>query len=136
MIRLIFSVRVAAVTILAVGLAGCVDQKTGSQPATSGKAEPAPGSTGKQDKIEAARAKLSPADRALVEAQEWCANSTSSRLGSMGTPIKLEVKGQPVFICCDHCRKAVLANPETTLKTVAKLKEKAKTLHEGKTATP
>ena len=53
---------------------------------------------------------LGEADRALAEAQVICP-VTEARLGSMGTPIKLEVAGRTVFICCEGCRDGMLANP-------------------------
>jgi hypothetical protein len=36
------------------------------------------------------------------------------------------VNDQPVFICCEGCRKGVLKDPYKTLKQVAELKAKAK----------
>jgi hypothetical protein len=47
------------------------------------------------------------------------------RLGSMGTPDRIEIKGQPIFLCCKSCRKKALADPDRTLATVKALKEKA-----------
>ena len=72
------------------------------------------------------RALLSAEDRKLVDAQEWCAISTEQRLGEMGAPIKLNIKGKPVFICCKGCTKKAEAMPDETLAQVEKLKEKAK----------
>lgn len=74
--------------------------------------------------VAAERAKLDPADRAQVEAQEWCAVSTEGRLGSMGPPYKLDIKGQPVFLCCKGCRRKAEADPDKTLAAVAELKAK------------
>lgn len=67
--------------------------------------------------------KLSEEDRALAVSQKFCAVSNTSLLGSMGAPIKLDVKGTPVFICCDGCRTKALENPDETLATVAKMRE-------------
>src|SRR5258708_27436846 len=74
-------------------------------------------------KIKAAMAKLSEADRKLAEAQGYCPAETENRLGSMGTPIKLEVGGKPVFLCCAGCRDHALADPKATLAEVEKLKK-------------
>jgi len=41
------------------------------------------------------------------------------RLGSMGTPKKVDVNGTPVFICCDGCRERLLAEPEKYLAKLA-----------------
>jgi hypothetical protein len=83
-----------------------------------------PEKTEEVDEVAAERAKLSDADRKLVEAQEWCAISHEERLGSMGAPIKIDIKGESVFICCKGCKKRAEANPEKTLKEVAELKAK------------
>ena len=70
-------------------------------------------------KIAEALAKLSDEDRKLAEAQKTCPIGGGA-LGAMGTPIKLDVKGQPVFICCEGCKDAVTDDPDGTL---AKLKK-------------
>ena len=78
------------------------------------------------DEVATVRGKLSPEDRALVEAQEWCVVSTDERLGSMGPPIKLDIKGQSVFVCCSGCKKKAEANTDKTLAKVEELKAKKK----------
>ncbi len=75
--------------------------------------------------IKAERAKLSPEDQALVAAQDLCAIS-DERLGVMGPPVKLVIKGQPVFLCCGGCKKKALADPDKTLAKVEELKAKVK----------
>lgn len=72
--------------------------------------------------IRAALEQLAPEDRKLAEAQRYCAIEHANRLGSMDTPYKLLVQGEPVFLCCAHCEKRALANPERTLKKVAQLR--------------
>jgi hypothetical protein len=82
----------------------------------------------KQDddaKIKANLAKLSAADRKLAEAQKWCVIEDENRLGSMGVPLKILVKNQPVFLCCKGCTKEALAEPDKTLAKVKELKTKA-----------
>ena len=61
-------------------------------------------------------------DREEAEAQKCCAISNGSLLGLMGAPIKLDIDGQAVFICCAGCKSAAMKDPEKTLATVAKLK--------------
>ncbi|MGH7170159.1 MAG: hypothetical protein ACRELF_08790 [Gemmataceae bacterium] len=73
-------------------------------------------------KIQTALEQLDPADRKLAEEQKFCASEPENRLGSMGSPIKVMVKDQPVFLCCGSCRKAALKDPEKTLAAVKKLK--------------
>ncbi|WP_460166783.1 hypothetical protein [Thermostilla marina] len=36
-------------------------------------------------------------------------------LGSMGTPIKVDVSGRQVWICCEGCRDSLLAEPDKYL---------------------
>lgn len=62
-------------------------------------------------KIQEALSKLPEEDRKLAEAQKTCPVGNSA-LGSMGTPIKVDVGGKPVFICCEGCRKSLLADYE------------------------
>ena len=76
-------------------------------------------------KIEAALDQLSPEDRVLADAQRLCPE-TDEPLGSMGVPIKVMVKGQPVFVCCKSCEKSALADPDATLKKVEELKARNK----------
>lgn len=115
----------------AVFLGGCGQAKEGPGPQTA-KDPARQGADAEQDhaaaaaKIEAARAKLSAEDRELVAAQEFCVVQTKQRLGSMGTPIKLEIQGQPVFLCCKSCTRKANAEPEKTLKTLEELKAKVK----------
>ncbi len=80
------------------GLAGC-----GSSP----PAAPAP-TTQDQKPV------LTEADKALIEKQKLCLVANEP-LGSMGTPIKVTVKGRDVFLCCEGCREAVLKDPDKYL---------------------
>lgn len=68
------------------------------------------------------RAKLAPEDRALVNAQDRCP-VTGMKLGSMGPPIKIELNGQTVFLCCEHCVEKAKADPQKTLTELARIKE-------------
>jgi Cu/Ag efflux protein CusF len=40
----------------------------------------------------------------------------------MGPPVKVQIDGQPVFLCCAGCEEKALANPKQTLAKVAELK--------------
>jgi Cu(I)/Ag(I) efflux system membrane fusion protein len=87
---------------------------------------PAPAATSEEEaEIRDSLAKLSTADRKLAEAQRFCAVKSANRLGSMDKPVKLLIQGQPVFLCCDGCRKEALANPDKTLARVKELKARA-----------
>ena len=76
-------------------------------------------------KIEANLARLSPEDRQVAEAQGYCPIMVKNRLGVMGPPVKVMVKGQPVFVCCKGCAAKAMANPDRTLANVAALKARS-----------
>lgn len=67
--------------------------------------------------IEKALNRLSPEDRATALAQRVCP-ITGAPLGSMGTPIKISLAGQTVFLCCRGCDARAKNNPQQTLKKV------------------
>lgn len=85
-----------------------------------------PALTPKEKKIAEARAKLAPEDRALVEAQDYCPVMPKQKLGGMGAPVKVVIKGQPVFLCCESCKGTAEDEPDETLKALAELKAKKK----------
>ena len=97
---------VPAVLLGCLALAGC---ENGASDLPGASAEPSD-----QDK---AMAQLPPADRKLAEAQRVCP-VTGEALGEMGKPVKVTVKGQSVFLCCDGCTKKALADPDKTLAAV------------------
>lgn len=59
----------------------------------------------------AALGELSADDRKLAEEQRICPVA-GFVLGSMGVPLKVEVNGKKVFLCCEGCRDRLLADPE------------------------
>jgi hypothetical protein len=73
--------------------------------------------------IIAALAQLSAEDRVVAESQRFCAVEQHNLLGSMGTPFKLMIEGQPVFLCCEGCKDAALKDPQATLAAVTTLKQ-------------
>ncbi len=76
-------------------------------------------SDGKTAEISANLAKLSDGDRKTAEHQHHCP-VTGQPLGSMGTPIKVPVEGQDVWICCPGCKDKLLESPA---KYLAQLKQ-------------
>jgi YHS domain-containing protein len=64
---------------------------------------------------------LSPEDRAAAIRQGVCPVS-GEPLGSMGTPKKVTVKGQTVFLCCPGCEEEAKEQAEEVLKKVAGFK--------------
>ena len=78
-----------------------------------------------ENKIKANLAKLDPEDQKLAEEQKFCALENENRLGAMGVPVKIMVKGEPVFLCCKGCQKDAQADPDKTLANVKELRAKA-----------
>ncbi len=66
------------------------------------------------DDIAEAMAQLSDEDRVLAESQKFCPVADYP-LGGMGTPLKVMIGDQPVFLCCDGCRDALLKEPDKYL---------------------
>ena len=52
-----------------------------------------------------------------VEVQRYCPIS-GSPLGTMGTPDKVVLNGQPVFLCCSGCEEQAKSEPAKTLTKV------------------
>jgi uncharacterized protein (TIGR03000 family) len=71
-------------------------------------------------------AKLSPEDRKLAKAQKYCAVQDRIKLGAMGVPVKVMLKGKPGFLCCSACTKRAKSNPDGALAKVKELKAKVK----------
>jgi hypothetical protein len=115
--KVIFSIAIIAITA-PLALVGCTDR-------SADKGGSPPKANAGDSKIQASLAKLSSEDRKLAEAQKWCAIEQENRLGDMGTPVKVMVKDQPVFLCCKSCQKRALADPDKTLAAVEELKAKA-----------
>ncbi len=73
--------------------------------------------------IRANLAKLNAVDRRLADEQRFCPIETDIRLGEMGVPVAVEVKGRKVFLCCKACKNDALKNPDKTLAQVEKTKK-------------
>lgn len=105
----------AAALGMATGCNSNPNPPAANPPATGGSA------TGPSDmeKMKAELAKLSPEDAASAEKQHVCL-VTDKMLGTMGPPLKVDVDGKPIWICCEGCRDELLTNKDTYL---AKLKK-------------
>ncbi len=66
------------------------------------------------EEVREALAGLSPEDRQSAQNQRICPVS-GEPLGSMGEPIKLEVEGREVWICCAGCETPLREDPERYL---------------------
>jgi hypothetical protein len=106
---------------LCLGLAacGCSERPTSSPAPPAAKTEDNPAD------VPANLAKLSADDRQLAARQQFCAVEPDHLLGSMGVPIKVMVKHQPVFLCCSACRTKALAHADRTLARVKQLQAKS-----------
>ena len=71
------------------------------------------------DKMKTELAKLPEADRLAAEKQHMCPVS-GEMLGTMGIPLKVAVKGQDVWLCCEGCKDKLLANPDEFLAKLPK----------------
>jgi len=95
---------------------GCVEDAVAGGKATLTKVT-------KLTKASASLAKLSAKDRAAAEAQKYCAIANKNFLGSMGAPIKLELEGKSVYVCCKGCVAKAKADPAGTLAKAEALKK-------------
>lgn len=78
-------------------------------------------------KINAALAKLLDNDRKQAQAQRFCPVLGDSRLGSMGVPVKIVLKGRDVFLCCPGCKSKAQKDPDATSAKVDALLKSGKT---------
>ena len=115
---------IAAVTIIATGCQTQTSPVSSSTESSTIHQESDDDQHGDDSDAEVATAmaKLSPEDRKEAAAQKFCAVMGDNLLGSMGTPLKVEIDGAPVFLCCSGCKSKALKNPEQTLAAVAKMK--------------
>ncbi len=68
--------------------------------------------------MEQGLAELSEADRKAAMQQHICP-VTEEMLGSMGTPIKVSLENQDVWVCCKGCVKKVTESPKKYLEKLA-----------------
>ncbi len=111
-----------AVVGLSLGLYGCSTSSTPEpQPSVEAEAhgDHSHADQSDMDAMHAQLAKLSPEDAASAEKQHICPVS-GEMLGLMGPPIKVDVQGTQVWICCEDCREQLLENPDEFL---AKMKK-------------
>src|SRR5947209_18324326 len=94
--------KVSLAALIAALALGCQDRTPGNQ-------GPAPDP---EEVIRESLARLGPEDRRLAEQQRSCPIMSEVRLGQMGTPFKVEVKGQTVFVCCQNCVQIARDDPE------------------------
>lgn len=81
-----------------------------------------------EKKITEAISALTTENQKLAKAQRFCPIMTYDRLGSMGTPVRVIIKGKPVFVCCKACKEDAVKGGEKTVKAVVKLRDATKEL--------
>ena len=74
---------------------------------------------GEAAEIAEAMTALSAEDRAIAERQRICPVGGEA-LGSMGPPVKVDLDGKSVFVCCTGCTSALKDDPA---KYLAKLEQ-------------
>ena len=126
--RKVISTVLLSVSILVLGLVGCSSNGGSSAVPSTPPADAHAGhdhaghhadpGESDMDKMKAELAKLSPEDAAAAQRQHMCPVS-GEMLGTMGAPLKIDVKDQQVWICCEGCKDKLLASPDEYL---AKLK--------------
>lgn len=78
--------------------------------------------------IAEAMSSLPAADQKVAAAQRFCPVMEHSRLGAMGTPVKVMIEGKPVFVCCKSCVEEATKNAGATLKKAQGLATASATL--------
>jgi len=87
-------------------------------PTDATPAAPAAGASLSDEQLAAIK-ELPAAEQTLAMNQVVCPVG-GGKLGSMGKPFKMTVKGQTVFLCCEGCEGEVESDPDAVL---AKLKK-------------
>jgi len=96
--------------LAALFVSGCGDKDEGDGHDMPAMKKPADGMSA----VDEAMAGLAAADRAIAKAQKTCPVSGQA-LGSMGTPLKMQVGDQAVFLCCRSCVKKFESDPQKYL---------------------
>jgi hypothetical protein len=118
--------RLGCMLIGLVAFVGCTESPSTLEPSSPNanssrtKAEELPPEL--KTKIQTALAKLSDTDRPLAQAQKYCPVQ-KALLGTMGKPDRIEIEGQPVFLCCSGCADDARADPKKTLREIALFKK-------------
>lgn len=76
-----------------------------------------------EEAIRTSLAKLGTENRLLAERQRYCPVMPEIRLGEMGTPFKVVLKGVPFMVCCQNCVEQAQENPDITLSRLKSLQQ-------------
>jgi YHS domain-containing protein len=86
-------------------------------PATWASAEIAASNDGFTAKERANIEKLAEKDRKLALAQRLCP-ITGEKLGSMGKPYKMSIRGRTLYLCCEGCQEEVKRHTEVAFEKI------------------
>jgi hypothetical protein len=106
---------------VAVLIAGCQEKRADNGAAPT---PPAPADAAEEE-IKAYLAQLGSEDQSLAEKQKYCAVMPQIRLGEMGAPYKVTIKGETAFVCCKKCFRDAKNDPEKALEQLKELKDRA-----------
>ena len=129
-------VTIVLLAVISLSLSGCGSNSTSPTPSSDPAPETAHEGHGQNhqdhaadmemgvgqsdmDKMRTELAKLSSEDRTAAEKQHVCPVS-GKMLGTMGSPHKIEVDGQQVWLCCPGCEGQLRENPEQFLAKLQK----------------
>jgi Cu(I)/Ag(I) efflux system membrane fusion protein len=91
----------------------------------TGRPAPSPShqhNSSEKAEIRTALDKLPPDERAAAERQKLCP-ITGMPLGSMGTPVKIDLRGKTIWLCCAGCEAEAAENPDKTLQKLKQIKQ-------------
>jgi hypothetical protein len=72
--------------------------------------------------IRANLSQLGPEDQQLAEQQKYCPMMEGVRLGEMGRPYLVSVRGESIFVCCKNCVRAAQNEPDQALAKIRDLR--------------
>jgi hypothetical protein len=105
--------------LAAPGLVALVSCQRSAAPVVANTAPP----PDPEELIKSYLAKLGAEDRRLAEQQRYCPVMPEIRLGQMGMPYKVVLKGVPLIVCCKNCVEQAQENPEVALAKARELME-------------
>jgi len=73
--------------------------------------------------IAKALARLGPEEQRIAEQQKFCPMMEGARLGEMGQPYKVTIRGVSAYVCCENCARAAQDDPDKALAQIERLKQ-------------
>lgn len=101
------------VVLLVLAVGGCQDKPS---PNTATPADT-------EADIKVGLARLGPDEQRIAEQQKYCPMMEGVRLGEVGRPCKVTVKGVSAFVCCEVCLRAAQEDPDQALAKISRLQQ-------------